>query len=214
MVLFVILLSISGLFAYAVGNTNTLILGSRYIFHRSLYAYPRNNRGLTLFLRDSTREQRIKLVLMELVRDSIPVLLAGWIMSKYNITQLARAFAMLCLLLGNNFPFMYRFKGQPSLVTFAVASLCVYPQLGLAVIFVYAVVYFISRYISLSAIVAAFTAFVLSIVAMDNTNIHRLFFVCFLLVVIEYRKNIVRLFKGKEPKWRYKKDISYMFDEK
>ena len=214
MVLLVILLTVTGLFAYAVGNTNTLILGSRYIYHRSLYAYPRNNRGLTLFLKDSTRKQMFELVLMEVVRDAFPVLLGGWLMSKYNTTHLGCAFAMFCLLLGNNFPIMYRFKGQPSLVTFAVASICVYTQLGLAVIFVYLIVYFISRYISLSAIVAAFAAFVLSIIALDNTIVHWLFLACFVLVVIEYRKNILRLFRGKEPKWRYKKDISYMFDEK
>lgn len=213
MVLLVILLVLIALFAYGMGNTNTLIFGSRYIYHRSLFAYRRNNLGLTLFLKDSSRKQIFLLILTEVVRVAVPVMAGGWLMHSYNISQLGRAFAMFCLLLGNNFPLMYRFKGQPSLATFAIAATCVYPQLGIATVFVFLIVYFVTRYISLSAMIAAFAAFVMSIVAIDIPAVHWLFFACFVLVMLEYRKNIVRLIQHKEPKWRYKRDISYMFDE-
>lgn len=213
MVLLVILLVLIAFFAYAMGNVNILVFASRKIYHRSLFVYPKNNRGITLFLKDSTWKELALLALAEFLRGALPVLVGGWLMISYKIPQLGRAFAMFCYLLGNDFPIMYRFKGQPSLSAFAVAAICVYPQLGLAAVGVFFIFYFITRYISLSAMVAALAAYVMSIIAMDNSMIHWLFLASFVLVVIEYRRSILNLIRGKEPKFRYRKDISYMFDE-
>ena len=213
MVLFVILLVFIALLAYTLGSVNTLIFAGRNIFHRSLYAYPFNNRGLTLFFKDAKRKELILLAVSEIVRVGFPVLVGGWIMSSYDMPELGRAFAMFCLLMGQAFPLVYGFKGLPVTVAFLVATVFVNIGLGLFCIVIFFAVYFVTRYISLSIIVAAFAAFVLSIIAIDAPLVTRMFLACAAIVLIDKRKNIVRLFKGKEPKFRYRKDISYMFDK-
>lgn len=210
----VVLLLLIAAVSYYMGCLNTLILASHLIFRRNLLAYEKTNLGITRFLKDSSFKQLAWFAVLALVKFGFPVLLGGWLMSIYDIPEVGRAFAMLCTLLGNNFPYMNEFKGQSSLVAFFVCCLFLNLGLGIAVIIVSAIVYFVSRYVSLTALAAAFTAFLLGIISIDIRLVTLMLLVCFVIVVIEYRKSIPRLIKRTEPKFIYQKDLSYMFDEK
>ncbi len=213
MFLLVLLLVFIAAFSYFMGNLNTLILASHLIFRRNLLLYEKTNLGITRFLKDSSFKQLVWLAVLTIVKFGFPVLLGGWLMSIYDMSEVGRAFAMLCTLLGNNFPFIYKFRGQSSIAAFAVCSLFLNFELGFAVILIFAGVYFLSRYISLSSMIAALASWVLAIVVIDVTMVSRIMLVCALIVIIEYRKSIPRLIKKTEPKFIYRKDLSYMFDE-
>ena len=113
-------------------------------------------------------------------------------------------------------PFRLVFRDRTRMttsVTIAAGLLCVKLSMGIAIIAIGAAVYFVSRYVSLTAISGAFLAFVISIVSLEGEWEHKLLFLCFVIVLIEYRKSILPIIKGTEPKFIYKKDISYMFDD-
>lgn len=213
MVLLVLLLVIIAAVSYYMGCLNTLILASHLIFKRNLLAYERTNLGITRFLKDTNFKQLAWLAALTVVKFGFPVLLGGWLMSIYDIPEVGRAFAMLCTLLGNNFPYMSKFKGQSSLAAFGVCAFFLNGELGFGVLLIFVVIYLLRRYISLAAMVAALTAWVLSIVVIDIPLVNWMMLVCALIVIFEYRKSIPRLIKRTEPKFIYKKDLSYMFDE-
>ena len=75
------------------------------------------------------------------------------------------------------------------------------------------VVYIVSRYVSLAAIFGMAFMCLVAVMSMDVLIVRNLVLLIGLLVLIEYRHSIVRLFKGKEKKFRYKKDLTYMFDD-
>ena len=208
-----VLLSITAIIAYMMGSLNTTIIASHFVFHCDLFAYSRDNVGITKFEKRFGTKGMIILLGMEALKTMIPVLIGGWLMSVVDQAPLGRCFALFCVMMGTNFPIMFKFKGEPSIVAFAAGMLCVKFSMGVAVIVIGAAVYFISRYVSLTAISAAFLAFVISIVSLESQWEHRLLFLCFVIVLIEYRKNILPIIKGTEPKFIYKKDISYMFDD-
>ena len=66
---------------------------------------------------------------------------------------------------------------------------------------------------SLSAIIAMLFMCLVAAMSMDMLVVRNLVLLTGVLVLIEYRHSIVRLFKGKEKKFWYKKDITYMFDD-
>ena len=208
-----VLLSITAIIAYMMGSLNTTIIASHFVFHCDLFAYSRDNVGITKFEKRFGKKGMAILLGMEAVKSMLPVLIGGWLMSIVDQAVLGRCFALFCVMMGTTFPIMFKFKGEPSIVAFAAGLLCVKLSMGLAIIAIGAAVYFISRYVSLTAISGAFLAFVISIVSLEGEWTHRLLFLCFVIVLIEYRKSIVPIIKGTEPKFIYKKDISYMFDD-
>ena len=49
--------------------------------------------------------------------------------------------------------------------------------------------------------------------SVDDTIVRNIYLLTGLLVFVEYRRSIPRLIKGKEKKFRYKEDVTYMFDD-
>jgi len=213
MVLLIILLLFIAVFSYYAGCINTLALASRVVFKKNLLAYEKSNLGITRFLRDATFWKLVWFALLTLAKFGFPVLVGGWLMSIFEIKDIGRGFAMLCLMLGNCYPYMNKFKGQPAIIAFVLCSLFLNFELGFAELIIFAGVYIFKKYISLSAMVAALAAIVLSFVIIENTTVTLMLLVCAIAVFIEYRKSIPRLIKKTEKKYVFKKDLGYMFDE-
>lgn len=77
----------------------------------------------------------------------------------------------------------------------------------------FVIVYLISRYISLSSLTAMAAMCLVSVMSVDDTIVRNIYLLTGLLVLIEYRGSISRLIKHKEKKFRYKEDVTYMFDD-
>lgn len=207
------LLSVTAIIAYFMGSLNTSIIASHFVFHCDLRAYSRDNVGITRFQKRFGTIGILKLLGIEAVKTALPVLIGGWLMSICDQAVLGKAFALFCVMMGNNFPIMYKFKGEASLIAYAVGLLFMNTGAGIITILVGIGVYVLSRYVSLAAVAAALFSYVYTVVSIDGDWVHRLILLCALIVLIEYRENIVRLIKGNEKKFIFKKDISYMFDE-
>ena len=84
---------------------------------------------------------------------------------------------------------------------------------GFATLVVFLAVYFATRYVSLAKLAATLMMCLVTLMMIDTPFVKYLVLLTALVVFIENRHGIVRLIKGKEKKFRYRKDISYMFDE-
>lgn len=207
------LLVVTAIIAYTMGSLNTSIIASHFVFHCDLFQYSRDNVGITRFLNRFGKKGAIILVGMEAVKTAIPVLIGGLLLSITKHADVGRAFALFCVIMGTEFPIMFKFKGEQTLVAFTAGLMCINFGVGVVSLGVMAAIYFICRYVSLAAIGSSLFAYLFSIIAIDTKWVHKLILCCAVLIIIEYRKSIARLIKGTEPKFKYKKDVSYMFDD-
>lgn len=208
-----LLLTLTALISYFFGSISTPILTSNLYFHSNIRKYGLDNPGITRFTRRYGYKGYIVLFGTEIVKTLVPVLIGHFLMLIVDHADIGRAFALFCVILGTNFPVMYRFKGEHSLVAFIVGIAAVRFELALAFVAALAAVYFVTRYISLAVLSASLFMSVVTIMTIDTDIVRYLLFLSVLLVFIEYRRNIVNLIKGKEQKFIYRKDISYMFDQ-
>ena len=207
------LLCVTALISYSFGSLSTPILSSHIFFHENILNYSRDNDGITRFLKHHGWKGVIKLLAVETFKVLIPVSLGGLLMLPVGHADVGFAFALFCVVLGTNFPILYRFRGEPSLLAVAIGSLFISGEVTVAGVLIFAAVYIVSRYVSLSAIIAMAFMCLVAVMSIDAVIVRNLVLLIGVLVLLEYRRSIVRLIKGREKKFWYKKDITYMFDD-
>lgn len=113
----------------------------------------------------------------------------------------------LTVLLGHVFPLYTGFKGGKGVATMAGIALALYPQSFGVAISIFVVVFLLSRYVSLSSILAALSFPLIEYFYVHQTNWILMGFAIAVAVFIPvtHRKNIVRLCTGKESKLKFKK---------
>ena len=208
-----LLLAVTAIIAYSFGSLSSPILSSHIYFHENILNYSRDNAGITRFLKHHGRKGIAVLCLIEIIKTVIPVLIGGLLLLIVDHAQIGFAFALFCVILGTNFPILYNFRGEHSLLAMAVGCFFVSSEVAFAGIVTFAVVYIITHYISLSALIGTFIMFLVTMMSVDDTVVRSVLLLTYLLVVIEYRKSIPRLLRKKEKKFRYKEDVTYMFDD-
>ena len=208
-----LLLAVTALIAYSFGSLSTPILSSHIYFHENILNYSRDNAGITRFLKRHGWKGVGVIVLIEALKVIIPVLMGSLLLLIVDKSAVGSAFALFCVVLGTNFPILYRFHGEHSLLAVAIGTFFVSGEVAFAGIIVFVVVYIVSRYISLSSILAMVVMCLVSIMSVDDTIVRNIYLLTGLLVLIEYRGSIFRLIKHKERKFRYKEDVTYMFDD-
>lgn len=208
-----LLLAVTALIAYSFGSLSTPILSSHIYFHENILNYSRDNVGITRFLKRHGWKGVGVIVLIEALKVIIPVLLGSLLLLIVDQSAVGSAFALFCVVLGTDFPILYRFHGEHSLLAVAIGTFFVSGEVAFAGIIVFVIVYLIGRYISASAILAMTVMCLVSVMSVDDTIVRNIYLLTGLLVLIEYRGSISRLIKHREKKFRYKEDVTYMFDD-
>ena len=106
--------------AYCFGNLDTMAIASNFVFRTNLRRLGKNNAWLSNFYRVYGIKGFLKLALVELVKDAIPLLIGGWLFSSGKNSEVGHALAAFCLVLGRMYPVLSGFRGS-----YAAAALCV-----------------------------------------------------------------------------------------
>ncbi|MEQ8177800.1 MAG: glycerol-3-phosphate 1-O-acyltransferase PlsY [Amphiplicatus sp.] len=158
------------------------------------------NIGATNVLRTGRKDLALATLLLDGGKGAIAVLVAyafGW------RPEIAGAAAFL----GHCFPVWLSFKGGKGVATFLGTLLALWFPAGLFACAIWAGSAFVTRYSSLSALLAAAaTPFVLYAMGKPSFALAAAF-MCF-LIYIRHRANISRLLKGEEPKIGRKKEAA------
>lgn len=171
------------------------------------------NIGATNVLRTGRKDLALLTVILDASKAGIAAFLAASFTPTAdcvifgNMTQVnivAGLIAGSCGVIGHNFPIWLKFKGGKGVASTFGFILATAPQIALLDLGTWLICAIITRYSSLSAIIAAiatpFYAFFLS----EPTYI--IFYSAIaLLVLVRHRGNIVRLIKGQESKISFKK---------
>ena len=213
MILYWILLILTAFVAYLFGSLDTMVLASNFVFRRNLRRLGNSATWLSNFHRVYGIGGFVKLLVIELIKDIIPILIGGLLLSIKGHPEAGRAFAGFCLVLGRLYPAIYVFRGGNAAIALIVAACAVDMSAGIAAgIFMLAVIA-LSRYISLGVIAGSVICAVVAVLLVDDSLLMRLVMFSAALVLIKHIPALIRILSRKEPRLGFAKDITYKLDE-
>lgn len=191
--------------AYLIGSIPTSLIVSKSQFNIDIRDYGSGNAGATNTFRVLGSKWGSIVMFLDVLKGLLAANLA-FLISFYGINEFERTNFQIGLglaaVLGHIFPVWAEFRGGKGVATLFGLIIAVSPWTALSCLGVFLLVLFLTRFVSLSSILAsmAFPVFILVIFNVDN-NAYRIFAIAVaLLVIMTHQKNIGRLLSGNESK--------------
>lgn len=213
MILYWILLILTAIIAYLFGCLDTMVLASNFVFRRNLRRLGSEATWFSNFHRVYGVSGFVRLLVLELVKNIIPILIGGLLLGIKGHADVGRAFAGFCLVLGRLYPAIYTFRGGSAALAMVVAGCGAGMSVGIAAGFVMLAVIVVSRYISLGVFAGAIVYAAISVVMIDESIVMRLALFTALLVLVRHIPAMIRILRKAEPRLSFAKDITYKLDE-
>jgi glycerol-3-phosphate acyltransferase PlsY len=183
------------IFAYLLGSINSAIIVC-YIFRLpSPRSIGSGNPGTTNVLRIGGKVPAVITLAFDILKGLAPVIIARMLTDN----ELIIACTALYAILGHVFPIFFGFKGGKGVATLIGTLFGFWWALGLIFVVTWFVVAMISRYSSLSALVATVVASV-SVIFTANIQIAAPFLIIAVMILVKHKGNIQRLINGQESK--------------
>ena len=191
--------------AYLIGSLSFAVIVSRFMGLNDPRSYGSKNPGATNVLRSGNKLAAVATLLLDAVKGWLPMALVQWQGAAYGLGDGALAAVGLAAFLGHLYPVFFRFKGGKGVATAAGVLFGVHWLLGLACIGTWALVAYLSRYSSLSALVCAMAAPLYYVLGdrglwYVDRAVLLLLVVMGALLIYRHRENISKLMQGKESK--------------
>jgi glycerol-3-phosphate acyltransferase PlsY len=191
--------------AYLIGSIPTAVWVSKYFFNIDIREYGSGNAGATntfrvLGAKWGTFVMSID-VLKGVIATSLYILLPYYLTDEWDRTNFMIGLG-LASVLGHIFPIWANFRGGKGVATLLGMAVAIQPLVALCCIGVFLIVLYLTRFVSLSSILAgiSFMVFILFIFN-EKETLYRVFAVLVaLMVVLTHQKNISRIIKGTESK--------------
>ena len=213
MILYWILLILTAIIAYLFGSLDTMVLASNFVFRRNLRRLGNEATWFSNFRRLYGISGFVRILLIELVKDIIPILIGGLLLSIKGHADVGRAFAGFCLVLGRLYPAIYTFRGGSAALAMVVAGCGANMSIGIAAAVVMVAVIVVTRYIPLGVFAAAAAVAAVSAVMLDVPIMLRLTLITALLVLIKQIPAVIRVLRKAERKVSFAEDITYKLDK-
>lgn len=213
MILYWVLLILTAFVAYLFGSLDTMVLASNFVFRRNLRRLGNSATWFSNFRRVYGVGGFAKLLVIELIKDIVPVLIGGLLLGIKGHPEVGRAFAGFCLVLGRLYPAIYTFRGGSAAIALIVAGCAVDMSAGIAAGVVMLAVIFLSRYISLGVFAGAAIVAVVAVLLVDDSLMMRLALFTAALVAIRHIPALIRILRRAEPRLSFAEDITYKLDE-
>ena len=191
--------------AYLIGSLSFAVIVSRFMGLNDPRSYGSKNPGATNVLRSGNKLAAVATLLLDAVKGWLPMALVQWQGAAYGLGDGALAAVGLAAFLGHLYPVFFGFKGGKGVATAAGVLFGVHWLLGLACMGTWALVAYVSRYSSLSALSCAMLA-PLYYVLFDrglwyvDRSVLLMLVVMGALLIYRHKENISKLLQGKESK--------------
>ena len=201
------------LLAYLIGAFPSAVWLGRTFYNTDVREYGSGNAGATNTFRTLGPKAGIPVLLMDILKGWIAVNLVYFVMDNQLMSddkffELKLAFGIAAVI-GHLFPIYTGFRGGKGIATMLGFMIGIYWQAALLSALVFILTLLISKYVSLSSIIAslAFPFIVIVILGMNNTNSSLIIFSIFvpILSLITHQKNIERLIRREENKAKFGK---------
>ena len=198
--MFVYTLIVTALVCYFLGNHNGAICVSAML-HDDVRSHGSGNAGLTNFIRSYGTGRALLVILIDVGKAVLACLIAGIALAPFGYELEGRVLGGVCVMLGHDFPALQGFRGGKGILSGWFIAWMVDWRIGAMIFVVFALVYGLTRYVSLASVLAAVT-FGLGFLLFhwDNTLVLIGGVFMSLLTIFMHRGNIDRLLKGQERK--------------
>jgi glycerol-3-phosphate acyltransferase PlsY len=191
--------------SYLIGSIPTSVWVSKMIHNIDIRDYGSGNAGATNTFRVLGAKWGSFVMIVDMLKGLIAVQLA-YLLPIYGLDDFQRTNFQIGLglvaVIGHIFPIWAEFRGGKGVATLLGLIIGISPLTALGCVGVFLIVLFLTRFVSLSSILAslAFPIFILVVFNVNNNN-YRIFAIAVsLLVILSHQKNISRLIKGCESK--------------
>ncbi|MCX6205524.1 MAG: glycerol-3-phosphate 1-O-acyltransferase PlsY [Bacteroidetes bacterium] len=191
--------------AYLIGSIPTAIWVSRKFFNIDIRDYGSGNAGATNTFRVLGPKWGSFVMMVDVLKGvvatSLYILLPYYLTDEWDRTNFMIGLG-LASVIGHIFPIWANFKGGKGVATLLGMAVAVQPVVAVCCIAVFLIVLYLTRFVSLSSILAgvSFMVFILFIFN-EKETLYRVFAVLVaLMVVLTHQKNIGRILKGTESK--------------
>jgi len=193
--------------AYMIGSIPTAVWVSKFFFGIDIRDYGSGNAGATNTFRVLGTSWGSFVMVVDILKGVLASFL--YLLLPYYLTnQLDRTNFMIGLglaaVLGHIFPIWAGFKGGKGVATVFGMVIAIQPLVAISVVVVFLLVLYLTRFVSLSSILASLALPVLILVVFNEPELlYRIFAIAVaLLVIVTHQKNIGRLLNGNESKAR------------
>lgn len=192
--------------AYTLGSIPGAVWIGKFFYKIDVREYGSGNAGATNTFRVLGKKAGIPVLLIDIIKGFAAVYLAY--LSPYTVgsnqfinLQLVLGIASL---VGHIFPLFASFRGGKGIATLLGIVLAVHPYAALISMGIFIIVLLVSKYVSLSSMIAAMIFPVIVIVVFKTTVPSLIIFsiLIAIMVLITHQKNIERLLRREESKAR------------
>ncbi|HQW83762.1 MAG TPA: glycerol-3-phosphate 1-O-acyltransferase PlsY [Ferruginibacter sp.] len=191
------------IFAYLIGSIPTALLVSKRFFGIDIRDYGSGNMGATNTFRVLGKRYGTMVMVFDILKGMAAVGLYS-LLPFYLSHELERTNLMLGLgiaaVAGHIFPIFAGFRGGKGVATLLGMVLAIQPVIAVSCIGIFLLVLFLTRYVSLSSILAAIALPICVLWIWNEDEIlYRVFaIIVALLVIVTHQKNIGRILRGVE----------------
>lgn len=193
--------------AYLIGSIPSAVWISKHFFKIDIRNYGSGNAGATNTFRVLGKKWGCIVMIMDVLKGfiatSLYVFLAKYTASNAGIIRINFMLGLgLAAVVGHIFPIWANFKGGKGVATLLGMIIAIQPLVALCCVGVFLFVLYLTRFVSLSSILAgiAFAVFILFIFNEQAASYRIFSIVVALMVVLTHQKNINRLLQGTENK--------------
>jgi len=186
---------------YLLGGINGAILLSKLVEKDDVRRHGSGNAGFTNFFRNYGKRTSLLVILIDAAKAAVSCLLGGWLLGKYGLGTEGMLLGGLAATLGHDFPAFLGFRGGKGIVCGFAAALVTDWRVGLILLAVFALVYFLTHYVSLASVLCALGFFVSFWLFYPGRPFVLILSGCLsALAIFLHRENIGRLVRGQERK--------------
>ena len=186
---------------YLLGGINGAVLLSKLVEKDDVRRHGSGNAGFTNFFRNYGKRTSLLVILIDAAKAAVSCLLGGWLLGKYGLRTEGLLLGGLAATLGHDFPAFLGFRGGKGIVCGFAAALVTDWRVGLILLAVFALVYFLTHYVSLASVLCALGFFASFWLFYPGRPFVLILSGCLsALAIFLHRENIGRLVRGQERK--------------
>ena len=184
---------IIGIISYLIGSIPFGLILTKIFLNKDIREIGSGNIGATNVLRTGNKTIGYATLFFDIFKAVVPVLYV-----KFFFSELIYI-ASLCVFLGHVFPIWLKFKGGKGVAAYVGILFTINIYFGFIFIFTWLIIFALTKYSSLSSLVASFS---IPIYLAVLTHFEQVFFftIMFVLIFFTHRENIKRLRNNEESK--------------
>ena len=187
---------------YLIGSIPFALILTKLFGHGDIRNIGSGNVGATNVLRTGNKHLAFAVLCLDILKGLVPFIITN---SLYDINMLHSLFLCHFAILGHIFPIWLKFKGGKGVATYIGFLIGFNFLIGVYFLVTWITIALISRYSSLSSLIASLVASLYFFFINPNNLVGIFLLYLFLIISLKHRENIKRLISGTENKIKLSK---------